>query len=88
MNEIPVGLLTIFIDHFLTGVPDASVELLLHELVVPCLPDVLHSLAAVALGAVEADAEIPLGVSFAEGFGHFPGPFTPVAAAESCDGEN
>lgn len=88
MTQIPVGLLTIFIYHFLTGVPDASVELFLHEFVIPRLPDVLHSLAAVALGAVEADAEIPLGVTFAERFGHFPGPLAPVAAAEGCDGEN
>lgn len=63
-------------------------ELLLHKLVIPRLPDVLHSLAAVAIGAVEADAQIPFAVSFAERFGDFPGAFTPVTAAESCDGED
>lgn len=88
MKRISMGLLTIFIYHFLTGIPDASMKLLLHELVIPRLPDVLHGLAAVAVGAVEADAEIPFGVSLAERFGHFPRPFTPVAAAERCDGED
>lgn len=63
-------------------------KLFLHELVIPCLPDVLHSLAAVAVGAVEADAQIPFAVSFTERFGNFPGPFTPVTAAECCDGED
>lgn len=83
-----MGLLTVFIYHFFTGVPDACMELFLHKLVIPCLPDVLHSLAVVALGAVEADAEIPFGVPFAERFGHFPRALAPVAAAERRDGED
>lgn len=83
-----MALLTFFIYHFFTGVPNPSVKIFLHELVIPGLPDVLHSLAAVAVGAVEADAQIPFAVPFAERFGHFPRPLAPVAAGECCDGED
>lgn len=52
------------------------------KLLLPGLEDVLDQPAVVDVGAVKADAE-PLfhldGRSGAEGFGHLPGPFAPVA---------
>lgn len=81
-------LLTSFIYNFFTGIPNPSMKLSVNELVISCLPDILHSVAAVGIGAVEADAVIPFVLSRTERFGNFSRPFTPVTATERCNRED
>lgn len=62
------------------------------ELVVPYLPNVLDGLAlvvrsAIAAALAEINAVRPSRVVLARCLGHPPGPLTPVAAAQGCEGE-
>lgn len=63
-------------------------KLSVNKLVISCLPDILHSIAVVGIGAIKADAVISFGLSYAERFGNFSCPFTPVIATECCNREN
>lgn len=63
------------------------------ELVVPCLPYVLDSLAIIvssssaAVGPAEVNAVQSPQEVLAQGFCHPSDPLTPVAAAHGCEGE-
>lgn len=74
--------LTVHVGSLLAGEKYSGVELPHEELLLASLEDVLDQPAVVDVGAVEADAEQLLHLHRrprAEGFGHLPGPLTPVA---------
>lgn len=74
--------LTVHVGGLLAGEKYARVELPHKKLLLSGFKDVLDQPAVVDVGAVEADAEPLLHLhrrSCAEGFGHLPGPLTPVA---------
>lgn len=63
-------------------------KLPINELVISCLPNILHSVAVVGVRAIKADAVIPFALPGAERFGNFSCPFTPVTTTECCDRED